>query len=94
MAIPCIITVAITGSVPQKSDNPAVPITINEQIESTHAAFEAGTQLHICTYAKIWCGVIGPRTYNSSALHEAVARGDLDGCRHWAAPICSEPMVP
>ena len=45
MAIPCIITVAITGSVPQKSDNPAVPITINEQIESTHAAFEAGATI-------------------------------------------------
>lgn len=42
----CIITVAITGSVPQKSDNPAVPITpINEQIESTHAAFEAGATI-------------------------------------------------
>jgi len=36
---PCIICVAITGSVPQQSDNPAVPITISEQIESTHAAF-------------------------------------------------------
>ena len=47
MAIPCIITVAITGSVPQKSDNPAVPITINEQIGSQHAAFEAGTIAHL-----------------------------------------------
>jgi len=27
MADPCIITVAITGSVPRKKDNPAVPIT-------------------------------------------------------------------
>jgi 3-keto-5-aminohexanoate cleavage enzyme len=45
MSTPCIITVAITGSVPQKSDNPAVPITINEQIESTHAAFEAGATI-------------------------------------------------
>jgi hypothetical protein len=34
--------VAITGSLPQKSDNPAVPITIAEQVESTHEAFEAG----------------------------------------------------
>ena len=32
---PCIICVAITGSVPRKSDNPAVPITIEEQVEST-----------------------------------------------------------
>ncbi len=44
-ATPCIITVAITGSVPQKADNPAVPITVAEQVESTHAAFEAGASL-------------------------------------------------
>ena len=42
---PCIITVAITGSLPQKRDNPAVPITVQEQIESTHEAFEAGACL-------------------------------------------------
>jgi len=42
---PCIITVAITGSVPRKEDNPAVPITISEQVESTHEAFEAGASL-------------------------------------------------
>ncbi len=42
---PCIITVAITGSVPRKADNPAVPISLSEQIESTHAAFEAGASL-------------------------------------------------
>jgi len=45
MTTPCIITVAITGSLPQKSDNPAVPITVAEQIESTHEAFEAGATL-------------------------------------------------
>src|SRR5258708_14232581 len=45
MATPCIITVAITGSLPQKSDNPAVPINVSEQIESTQAAFEAGATL-------------------------------------------------
>ena len=45
MTTPCIVTVAITGSVPTKRDNPAVPITISEQIESTHAAFEAGAAL-------------------------------------------------
>ncbi|HSV19736.1 MAG TPA: 3-keto-5-aminohexanoate cleavage protein [Casimicrobiaceae bacterium] len=43
--VPCIVTVAITGSVPRKKDNPAVPIAIAEQIESTHAAFEAGATL-------------------------------------------------
>jgi uncharacterized protein (DUF849 family) len=44
---PCIICVAITGSLPTKANNPAVPITVDEQVESTHEAFEAGaTILH------------------------------------------------
>jgi 3-keto-5-aminohexanoate cleavage enzyme len=43
--MPCIITVAITGSLPRKENNPAVPITIAEQIESAHEAFEAGATL-------------------------------------------------
>jgi len=42
---PCIITVAITGSVPRKEHNPAVPITVPEQIESTREAFKAGAAL-------------------------------------------------
>lgn len=42
---PVVIAVAITGSVPRKRDNPAVPVTPAEQIESTHAAFEAGASL-------------------------------------------------
>lgn len=45
MTKPCIICVAITGSVPTKADNPAVPISIEEQVESTHAAFEAGASI-------------------------------------------------
>lgn len=45
MSTPCIISVAITGSLPRKKDNPAVPITVSEQVESTHAAFEAGASL-------------------------------------------------
>jgi 3-keto-5-aminohexanoate cleavage enzyme len=45
MTAPCVISVAITGSLPRKSDNPAVPITIDEQLESTHEAFEAGATL-------------------------------------------------
>jgi 3-keto-5-aminohexanoate cleavage enzyme len=45
MATPSIIAVAITGSLPKKKDNPAVPISIDEQIESTHEAFEAGATL-------------------------------------------------
>ena len=42
---PCIICIAITGSLPTKADNPAVPISIAEQVESTHAAFEAGASI-------------------------------------------------
>lgn len=45
---PCIICVAITGSVPTKAHNPAVPISISEQIESTHASFEAGASIAHC----------------------------------------------
>lgn len=45
MTRPCIIAVAITGSVPRKENNPAVPITVAEQVESTQAAFEAGAAL-------------------------------------------------
>ena len=48
MTKPCIICVAITGSVPRKEDNPAVPITLSEQVESTHAAFEAGASIAHC----------------------------------------------
>ncbi|CAN7351621.1 3-keto-5-aminohexanoate cleavage protein [Bosea sp. LjRoot9] len=42
---PVVIAVAITGSVPCKKDNPAVPVLPAEQIESTHAAYEAGASL-------------------------------------------------
>lgn len=45
MTTPCIITVAITGSVPKRSDNPAVPVTVTQQIESTHESFEAGATI-------------------------------------------------
>jgi len=45
MSEPVIITVAITGAVPRKKDNPAVPVTPSEQIESTHEAYEAGASL-------------------------------------------------
>ena len=48
MTQPCIICVAITGSVPTKADNPAVPVTVEEQIESTQAAFEAGAAIAHC----------------------------------------------
>ena len=45
---PCIICVAITGSVPRKEDNPNLPITIDEQIESTQEAYEAGATIVHC----------------------------------------------
>jgi 3-keto-5-aminohexanoate cleavage enzyme len=46
--LPVVIAVAITGSVPRKKDNPTLPVLPAEQIESTHAAFEAGaTLVHI-----------------------------------------------
>ena len=48
MTNPCIICVAITGSLPTKENNPAVPITIAEQIESTHEAFDAGAAIAHC----------------------------------------------
>lgn len=45
---PVVVAVAITGSVPRKKDNPALPVLPTEQIESTHAAYEAGaTLVHI-----------------------------------------------
>lgn len=42
---PCIRCCAITGSLPTKANNPAVPITVAEQIESSHAAVEAGASI-------------------------------------------------
>lgn len=48
MTNPCIICVAITGSVSNKGHNPAVPISISEQIESTQESFEAGASIAHC----------------------------------------------
>lgn len=45
MTNPCILCVAITGSLPTKANNPAVPITVSEQVESTQEAFEAGASI-------------------------------------------------
>ena len=42
---PCLICVAITGSLPTKANNPAVPITVAEQVESTQEAFEVGASI-------------------------------------------------
>jgi uncharacterized protein (DUF849 family) len=48
MTTPCIICVAITGSLPTKDNIPAFPSTIAEQIESAHEAFETGVKLLAC----------------------------------------------
>lgn len=48
MTDPCIICVALTGSVPTKADNPAVPISVAEQIESAQESFEAGATIAHC----------------------------------------------
>lgn len=48
MVKPCIICVAINGSVPRKADNPAIPISVAEQIESTQESFEAGATIVHC----------------------------------------------
>ncbi|WP_298835854.1 3-keto-5-aminohexanoate cleavage protein [uncultured Roseobacter sp.] len=45
MSDPCILCVAITGSVPTKAANPAVPISVQEQVESTQEAYEAGAAI-------------------------------------------------
>ncbi|CAN0109750.1 unnamed protein product, partial [Chrysoparadoxa australica] len=39
------VCVAITGTVPRNKANPAVPVTIEEHVESTQAAFEAGASI-------------------------------------------------
>ena len=72
MLDPVVITVAITGALPRKKDNPAVPVTPPEQIESTHEAYEAGASL-------VHVHVRNPDETPSSdpALFEAV----LDGVR-------------
>jgi len=48
MTTPCIISVAITGSLPTKANNPAVPVSISEQVESAQEAFEAGATIVHC----------------------------------------------
>ena len=53
---PVVVAVAITGSVPRKKDNPAVPVTVAEQIESTQQAYQAGATLaHIHVPQSVTC---------------------------------------
>ena len=73
MSEPCIITVAITGAVPTKEDTPAVPVTPEEQIESTHEAYEAGASLvHIHVRNKDQTPSSNPAKYH--AVQEGVKK--------------------
>jgi 3-keto-5-aminohexanoate cleavage enzyme len=72
---PVVIAVAITGSVPRKKDNPAVPVTPSEQIESTHEAFEAGASL-----VHIHVRNIDESPSSDPALFEAVQKGIQKHC--------------
>ena len=54
---PAIITVAITGSVPRRKDNSALPVTPAEQIKSTHEAFEKSNRNCGRLFGPRRCGV-------------------------------------
>jgi uncharacterized protein (DUF849 family) len=69
---PVVIAVAITGSVPRKKDNPALPVTVSEHIESTHEAYEAGATL-------VHLHVRNPD--ESSSSDPALFAGVLEGIR-------------
>ena len=75
MTTAAIITVAITGAVPRKADTPAVPVTPQEQIESTHEAFEAGA-----TVAHIHVRNPDESPSSDPALFEQVREGILKHC--------------
>ena len=75
MTRPAIIAVAITGSVPRKADNPAVPVTPAEQIESSQEAFEAGAAL-----AHIHVRDSEERPSSDPALFAAVQEGIVKHC--------------
>ena len=72
-AQPLVICVAITGSLPQKSDNPAVPITVSEQVESTHEAFEAGASIAHC-HVRLDDGTPTSDPERFAALKEGIER--------------------
>jgi 3-keto-5-aminohexanoate cleavage enzyme len=48
MSKPCIICVALNGAVAKKADNPAVPISIEEEVEAAQEAFEVGATIAHC----------------------------------------------
>ena len=97
---PVVLAVAITGSVPRKKDNPALPVTPAEQIESTHQAFEAGaTLVHIHVRNPDETLVIGPGLVRAGdggrapplprhdrAIFDRRARARSGGARQCAEP--------
>src|SRR5690606_11568192 len=73
MSEPCIITVAITGSVPRKKDTPAVPVTVAEQIEWTQEAYEDGASIvHVHVLDEIENPSSDPEMF--AAFQEAVRK--------------------
>lgn len=75
MTTPAIITVAITGAVPTKVDNPAVPVTPEEQIASAIECFEAGA-----TVCHLHVRDVSQRPSADPALYAAVRDGLRDAC--------------
>ena len=45
---PCMSCVGITGLVQTKENNPNIPMTVSEQMESTQEALEAGASIGHC----------------------------------------------
>lgn len=75
MTTPAIITVAITGAVPTKADNPAVPVTPEEQVASAVECFEAGA-----TVCHLHVRDAGQRPSADPALYAAVQDGLREAC--------------
>lgn len=75
MTLPCVISVAITGSLPRKEDNPAVPITVEEQIASTREAYEAGASL-----VHVHVREADQSSSSDPAKFEAVLKGVREQC--------------
>ena len=75
MSNPCIITVAITGSLPKKEDNPAVPVTVEEQVASTREAYEAGASI-----VHVHVREADQSSSSDPARFEAVLKGVREQC--------------
>jgi uncharacterized protein (DUF849 family) len=75
MTTPAIITVAITGAVPTKADNPAVPVTPEEQVASAVECFEAGA-----TVCHVHVRDADQRPSSDPARYAAVQDGLREAC--------------